>query len=445
MHSGRTRKVGAIWLGAAIVAGLWTTATRSQDAGQSAAKAADSGDKELESAASKARAGRVDEALSLIKEKAAKHPEWPPAQLILARLLFRSNQAAPARRALEQAAIEAPDHPDVYLTLGSIALGEGRLSDARLNFENASALVGTGRWDAEKTKALRREVIAGLAAVAEAREDWKTSQARLTAWLELEPKNGQVRQRLGRALFRLGKTDDAFAALTQAGKAEPTIEPAAVSMAWLFSQKGDRKKAEEWFDYARKLEPTSARVRLAHAAWMLDQGRATLARREIDDAVKLDPSSKEAQKVQALITWHVRDLAAAEAILEPLHRAAPADSMVANLLALALVEQDDATKRSRGAQLADANAVQFPRSPEVLATLGWALFRAGRLDPAEQKLRAAVSGVRTTPDIAYFLASVLAKKGQTDDARKLLQSVTNLPGAFAHRDDAKSLLKTLTK
>ena len=48
----------------------------------------------------------------------------------------------------------------------------------------------------------------------------------------------------------------------------------------------------------------------------------------------------------------------------------------------------------------------FPAPPEVLATLGWALYRAGRLDQAEQKLRAAVTGGRTTADIAYFLARV---------------------------------------
>ena len=195
-------------------------------------------------------------------------------------------------------------------------------------------------------------------------------------------------------------------------------------MALLESQKGDLKKAEEWFDYARKAEPKSSRVRLAHGAWLLDQGRTAEARAEVDEALKLDPGLKDAQKIQALVAWHSRDLAKAEAILDPLHRDAPADSAVANLLALALIEQDDAAKQSRGLQLAEVNAMQFPRSAEVVATLGWALYRAGRLDQSEQKLRAAVTGGRTTADIAYFLARLLADKGQTNDARKLLQSAT---------------------
>ena len=52
--------------------------------------------------------GSLTKRLALIKEKAGKHPEWPPSQLILARLLFGANQGVPGRRALEQAAAFAP-------------------------------------------------------------------------------------------------------------------------------------------------------------------------------------------------------------------------------------------------------------------------------------------------------------------------------------------------
>ena len=48
-----------------------------------------------------------------------------------------------------------------------------------------------------------------------------------------------------------------------------------------------------------------------------------------------------------------------------------------------------------------------------------------------------------SPDIAYYLARVLADKGQSADARKLLQSASALTGAFAHRDVAIALLKSL--
>jgi superkiller protein 3 len=413
--------------------------------GQQTGKAAEPTGNELEPAVLKIREGRIDEALGLIRAEAAQHPDWAPAQLILARLLFAANQVMPGRRALEQAAVEAPKHPEVYLTFGTIALSEGRLSDARLNFEHALSLIGSHPGDAERARGVRREALTGLAAVAEAREDWPAARTYLNNVLELEPKTGLARQRLGAVLFRLGKFDEAFAALKQAVQDTPSLEPAAVSLGRLWNQRGDPKKAQEWFDYALKLEPSNARVRLARAGWLLDQGRASAAQPEIEEAVKLDPAAHEARRLQGLIAWHLRDLAAAEKVLETLHREAPADFTAANLLALCLVEQEDAAKRSRGLQLAEVDARQSPRSHEAAATLGWAHYRSGHLDQAERLLRAAVQGVRTTPDIAYFLARVLVDTGRTDDARKLLQSATGLPGAFAHREDAKALLQSVMR
>jgi tetratricopeptide (TPR) repeat protein len=413
--------------------------------GQATEKPSSAPAQDLEEVAAKVRSGRFDEALLLLRQQAPKHPEWAPAQLILARLLFAANQGLPARRALERAAVEAPDHPEVYLTLGSVAMNEGRFSDAKLNFEKALALTGAGRGDTAQARILRREALAALATVAERREDWKAALAHLNAWLALEPKNGQIRQRLGRALFQLGKDEEAYAALSQAVKETPALEPAAVSMAWLYSMKGDVKNAEQWFDRALEAEPKSARVHVARGDWLLKQGHAAAAGSEVEAALKLDPALKEAQKLKALIAWHRRDLPAAEAILQPLHRDMPSDLMVANLLALTLIEQNDAAKRARGQQIAEVNSRQFPGSFEAAATLGWALYRSGQLDSAEQKLKAALSSGHATPDIAFFLARVLVDKGRKDDARALLQSVIKLPGAFAHRDEANALLKTLTK
>ncbi len=391
------------------------------------------------------RAGRLDEALRLIREKAGKHPEWAPPRVILARLLFAGEQAPAGRRVLEQAAAELPDHPDVYLTFGALGLADGRYSDARLNFDKAQALAASGKWSDVQSRGFRREVAAGLAEVAQAREDWEGARRSLTALLELDPRNGPARHRLGRVLFKLDKPDDAFAAFKQAVQDLPALEPAAVSMGWLYTQKADAAKAEEWFDYARKLEPQSARVHRARATWLLERGRTPDAKAAVEEAAKLEPGSNEGERIRARIAWYLGDPAESQRILEPLHRDAPADFAIANLLSLSLTDQDDRDLRARGLQLAEINARQSPRSPDALATLGWALYRNGQVDRAEQALRQAVSGVRTTPDIAYYLARVLADKGRNDDARKLLQSATGLPGAFAHRKDAEALLKSLPK
>ena len=157
MHSGRLRQLSAVLLGAAAVTGFSTTAAWSQAVVPPAANAAASAEKELEAATAKIREGKIDEAWGIIKEKAARHPEWPSPRLILARVLFNVNQAAAGRQALEQAAVEAPDDPDVYLNLGGIALGDGRISDARLNLEHVLSLIGSGHVNAQRAQTVRRE------------------------------------------------------------------------------------------------------------------------------------------------------------------------------------------------------------------------------------------------------------------------------------------------
>jgi tetratricopeptide (TPR) repeat protein len=402
-------------------------------------------DPAIEKAMQSVREGKVDEALGLIRETAAKHPEWPPPRLILARMHFAANQAIEGRRALERAAFEAPDDPRIFLTFASIDLSESRVNDARLNAEKALSVLGGTKLDADAVRSARREAHASLAAVAEAHEAWQSARTHLLAVLEDDPKNGTARQRLGRALFRLGKTDDAYKEFAQAVIDDPKIEPAAISMALLSSQTGNIPKATEWFDYAAQVEPKSARVRIAHARWLIDQGKPTTARPLVEEAAKLEPTLKDVEALRGLIAWYLRELPVAERVFEALNHSAPADTAIADLLALTLVEQDDSAKKLRGLQLAEMSARQAPQSVEAIATLGWAHYRSGHLDEASRLLRAAVSSGRASGDTAYFLARVLADQGQTDSARKLLTAATSSTGSFAFREDAKKLLASLTE
>ena len=148
--------------------------------------------------------------------------------------------------------------------------------------------------------------------MAENRLDWKAAKMTLEAWLEDEPSNAQARQRLGKALFGLREFDQAYESLQQAAKADPKLEPAAVSMGWLFTRSGNAKKAGEWMDYAAKIAPESLPVQLGVAAWLLEQGRGDEARSHVDVAVKLDPASIEVERRPGLAAWERKDLLQAE-------------------------------------------------------------------------------------------------------------------------------------
>src|SRR5690242_8072429 len=117
MVSSRARWCGAFYFGLLAIAHGPSHAQTPGDiaVGQVMSKGSDLADKDLAPAVQKLRQGRNDEALGLLRAIAAKHSDWPPAQLIMARLLLVSGQTASGRRALERAAAEAPHHPAIYL------------------------------------------------------------------------------------------------------------------------------------------------------------------------------------------------------------------------------------------------------------------------------------------------------------------------------------------
>ena len=127
---------------------------------------------EIRQAMGKFRERSLDGCLGLLKAAAAKYPDLPPVKLILARFHFSAGQFARCRVTLEEAAVDAPAYPGVYLLFGELALAEGRSTDAMVHFEKAS-LVPSPQWwghDQERAFELRRRL--GWATFSERRGDW---------------------------------------------------------------------------------------------------------------------------------------------------------------------------------------------------------------------------------------------------------------------------------
>jgi RNA polymerase sigma factor (sigma-70 family) len=125
---------------------------------------------EIERAGAALRQGQIDEALKLLQEATTKHPNLPPARLMLARLFLAMPQhQQQGRITLELAAVENSDHPEVFLTLASLALKDGRITECSLDLQKALDLSNAEHWTPERKKAIQREIQAGLAAANDAR------------------------------------------------------------------------------------------------------------------------------------------------------------------------------------------------------------------------------------------------------------------------------------
>ncbi|CAN5703401.1 hypothetical protein BH23PLA1_BH23PLA1_11040 [soil metagenome] len=395
---------------------------------------------ELDQAYQSFRQGHFDQALKQLEAAAASTPGLPPAKAMLATLFFSVNQVPQGRGLLEQAAAEAPDHPEIYVLFGKLALAENRFTDAHLAFEKAEALEAPQGLNDRQKRTLQLSCHEGIVTVAEARAHWEKARERLEQWLKQEPNSDSARQRLVRALFQLGQIKEAREALEQAAKDLPSLEPAAILLGRLYAQQGNLEKAEEWMDYAVKAEPKNPRVHLARAAWLLEQNRAEDARPHAEALAKLQPDSEDLRRLSGLIALHRKDYAEAEKQFQALLQDAPGDFFASNNLSRALAEQDDPNRRQRALQLAQVNARQYPNNPMALATLGWVQYRLGQVEEAEQSLRNAAQG-QISSDIAFDLARVLAARGHTEDARKLIQIALDTPGEFLGRNEARQWLE----
>jgi tetratricopeptide (TPR) repeat protein len=386
-----------------------------------------------------------DACLAQLAKARKSHPELPPADALFAKLAFLSNQGPLIRPALERAVAADPQHPEVYILFGNLALAESRLTDSSLHFEKAKALAAAAeRWTAEQRGRFERLCDQGCAQLAESRGDWKGARASLEGWLKQEPANAAARHRLGRALFGLRQYDPAYEELEKACKADPTLQPAAVTMGWLFTAMGNLSKAGEWIGYAAKTGPESLAVQLGVAAWLVEQGRGDEAQSHIDAAAKLDPKSSEVKNLMGLAARERRDLAHAEQIFQAMADESPADAWPRNQLALVLAEQNDPAKRKRALDLAELSVRQNSKAADSLATLGTVDYRLGRHEDAQKLLEAVVASGKGSSDAAYILARVRAARGQADAVPKLLKLALSTTGIFIDRKDAQEWLDRLT-
>ena len=220
----------------------------------------------------------------------------------------------------------------------------------------------------------------------------------------------------------MGDFDAAYEALQQATKADPKLEPAAVSMGWLFARSGDVKNAGEWMEYAAKRAPESLSVQLGVAAWLLEQGRGDEAQSHVDMAAKLDPKSIEVKRVIGLTARERKDLARAERVFQSLADDAPADSWARNQLSLVLADQNDAAKQKKAMELAELSVRAGPQGRQLRSRRSApSSFSSTGSTMPKKCCKPSSPAARETPTQPMSWHAVQADRGHADDAGPLLK------------------------
>jgi tetratricopeptide (TPR) repeat protein len=424
----------------------------------------------------------AEAALSLLQDAKRKNNKLPPAEMMLADMWIMANQAAQVRSALEECVKNNPDDPEAYLVLGDLAFSDRRVAEAELLFGKAEQLAATFKDNPKRAIDFRGRAEAGLAAVAESREQWDSAQKYLTNWLKIvEPVAGNVpgatntvaanaHDRLGRVLFHADTNAkkatgarDAYEQFQLAVADDPKSISADIALAQLYEDTKMHDKAKTFISRAvthPPKDPDSQFVTLLAAArWALDTNQAEDAFNYASQAFNLDQKSMQALEAEFLMGVAARikgDTKTAEQALQDVVLKSPGNFAASNQLAQVLAEQrTDKVKQERGLEIAMNNqaAAQAEgargdkaKAIEAAATLGWALFNMNRIPQADQVTQAIINTGVASPDILYYRARLFEEHGQTKEAVvSLKQSLSNSRGFFVHREDAQQLLAKLDK
>ena len=405
---------------------------------------------EIKEAADLFQKGQLDECLKLLESTAKKHPELPPANVIMAQLFSLTNQPNNVRRALDVEVTTDPEDPEAYVHLGEFNMREGRVTEASLLFDKAAELLKTFNKSTERKKTLEPRTISGLASVAEARGNWPLAQKRWNRCWRSLPRTPARCSGWPALLFQQKKANDCLSKLRDAHKIDPkNMLTSEAILGQFYEQFGDHKNAVKWMGYALDAAPEDLATRLVVAQWALqtsyEPGQFDVAKKNAEKALQIDPKSPRAQMLRGDVALFMKEFGVAEDCFGNVVQQSPKNTDASNNLALALCEQNDDAKKDRALQYAEDNVRLTNRSAQSLSTYGWVLYRLGRKDAAEQALRAAAQAGPLNLDLAYYLAQVLSDRDHKDEAKSLLDAALKNHGPFSMRPEAQQLLDKLNK
>ena len=196
--------------------------------------------------------------LTVAKNDKERGKKLPPAEMMMANMLLMVNQGNPARGELEECIKNNPDDPEAYLVLADMAFNDRQVAAADLLFAKADQLAATYVDNPKRDSDFKARAKAGLAAVAESREQWDAAEKYLTAWLKVvdpNPTNEQsatantaganAHDRLGRVLFHADQsirrpTEPARPTMSSSSRWPATNDRSRPTSLWRFSTKTPR-------------------------------------------------------------------------------------------------------------------------------------------------------------------------------------------------------------
>ena len=348
------------------------------------------------------------ESMAAVERSLALKPDWDRAVLLKAELMAKRS-GAEAVRYLEAEIRKSPDSRPLRGALAQFLTEQKRFGEAR---ELYRKLLETDRT--------QRELQFGIAVLSVQMKDWAAAETDLA---ELKSAGfgdaGQVEFYLAQVSEERGRLDEAIARYKEVPDGERGWL-AKLRVASVMGKQGKRPEARRWLaDLPAVTIEQRVQVRQAEAQLFRDANDHATALAIIEQGLKEHVDAHDLLYDRAMVLEKLDRITDAETTLRRLVELKPDDAQSLNALGYTLV--DRTSKLEEGLKLIERAHKLAPADPFILDSMGWALYRLGRLDEAEEYLVRAFAE-RPDPEIAAHLGEVLFAKGQPQKAREVWQS-----------------------
>jgi tetratricopeptide (TPR) repeat protein len=258
--------------------------------------------------------------------------------------------------------------------------------------------------------------------------------------LAADPNDSRARYYLATAFAASERQELALRELMKISHAQEMFVEARTFASFLYREKRDLVAAKNVLREALSVRPIDLTLNLYLIDALRDLGEYEEANDAISEALTYLPKSEELLFLRATVLHEQGERKEAIEAMETFLSRHPTHSQALNFIAYDLAETGKDLERARA--LIDKALISNPDDGFFLDTLGWILFKSGKLEEAAQTSARAVALTGEDPIILEHHGMILLAQGQIVQAVPILQNA--LKAAQLHRDsDAKAAAKRL--
>lgn len=381
-----------------------------------------------------------------MRDLAAKESNFPPADLMLSALAFAVNDNLTGKALLEKAAISNPEYPDIYFSLGQLALAERRFADAEAQAELALQKMQAGSFDQTADDYFQQRYYEVKLQTAKARNQTDEAKKLLKKLDAIAPDSPQALVVKAEFAFQDNDLDQAIALLNQLNDVSPEgAQVPQITIASWYQRSGKPENADLWIRKAAADNGQNKDVQLAAAVWAMNREHFREALRTIGLIESNFEASNTTREMRGKIAFAQGAYETAGAQFEKLLAGSPNNIDYANLLSLAMVQNTDPETQKRAARLAQKVAAAEPNNAVALSSLAYTLLKTGETESARSVLSKVIQMPNQTAEVRFIIAYMLSETGQMPQSEKLLKQLMERKGLFLFRSEAEKLLKKVSQ